>query len=165
MAMKIDLEIAYDRISWSFVKQVLIVAGFDDFFINLIINFTSSALYNVLQNGNQTEYFFSKRLRQGDPISPLLFVLCMDRLSHLICDEVQRGCWKPVYTSKEGPHISHLMCANDLLLFGVASVSQAECMLGCLNTFLEAFGGKINRAKSSIFFSLSQSSHANQIKY
>ncbi|KAK4281550.1 hypothetical protein QN277_013028 [Acacia crassicarpa] len=77
----------------------------------------------------------------------------MDRLSHVICDSVEVGIWKPLYVSKSGPSVSHLMFADDLLLFGVASVSQAECMLKYLNDFMAASSGKINMSKSSMFFS------------
>ncbi|KAK4252645.1 hypothetical protein QN277_014390 [Acacia crassicarpa] len=154
MALKIDLEKAYDRLSWRFIQQTLIMAGLDRGLINLILDCVSSASYNVLWNGEKTEYFKPGRgIRQGDPISPYLFVLCIDRLSHLICDMVNEGKWVPIKTSRGGPNISHLMFADDLLLFGVASTEQASCMMECLNNFCEASGERVNTAKSSMFFS------------
>lgn len=90
--MKIDLEKAFDRVRWDFLQQVLIDAGMSSNFINLIMNCITSVTYNVLWNGTQTEFFSPQRvLRQGDPISPFLFVLCMDRLSHIISDAVDSG--------------------------------------------------------------------------
>lgn len=78
----------------------------------------------------------------------------MDKLSHLICDVVEEGEWKPIVMSKHGPKVSHLIFANDLFLFGVASKAQARCMMRCLEMFTQAVGGKVNNSKSSIFFSL-----------
>ncbi|KAK4274538.1 hypothetical protein QN277_017742 [Acacia crassicarpa] len=154
MAVKIDLEKAYDRISWVFLKQVLLDIGLDTQFVDFLINCVSSVSYNVLWNGSQTEFFKPSRgLRQGDPISPLLFVLCMDRLSHVICDAVEDGRWRPIRVSNSGPNVSHLMFADDLLLFGVASESQTTCMMKCLQDFMATSGGRVNKAKSSIFFS------------
>ncbi|XP_028767839.1 uncharacterized protein LOC114725488 [Neltuma alba] len=154
MALKIDLEKAYDRIRWDFLQQVLLEVGFDDGFVNLIKACVFFVTYNVLWNGSQTEYFSPMRgLRQGDPISPLLFVLCIDKLSHLICDAVKDGSWKPVRVAKEGPSISHLMFADDILLFGAATEQQALCMMSCLNKFCLASGEKISKSKSTIFFS------------
>ncbi|KAK4270818.1 hypothetical protein QN277_019587 [Acacia crassicarpa] len=154
MAWKIDLEKAYDRVRWDFLHQVLTEVGFKADFIHLIISCVSSVSYNVIWNGTQTEFFFPRRgLRQGDPISPLLFVLCMEKLSHLICDEVSRGGWKPISVSNSGLQVSHLLFADDLLLFGVASENQALCMLNCLDCFSRASGGKVSCEKSSVFFS------------
>ncbi|KAK4263121.1 hypothetical protein QN277_028589 [Acacia crassicarpa] len=77
----------------------------------------------------------------------------MDRLSHVICDAVEDGRWRPIRVSNSGPNVSHLMFADDLLLFGVASESQTTCMMKCLQDFMAALGGRVNKAKSSIFFS------------
>ncbi|KAK4271434.1 hypothetical protein QN277_020133 [Acacia crassicarpa] len=152
MAIKIDMEKAYDRISWLFLKQVLLEVGFDNNLVNLIINCVSSVSYNVLWNGSLTEFFHPLRgIRQGDPLSPLLFVLCMDKLSHLISDEVESGIWKPIFTSRGGSSVSHLMFADDLLLFGVATETQVLCMMSCVQRFMDVSGGKVNTAKSSVF--------------
>ena len=92
LAMKIDLEKAYDNIRWEFLRQVLIEVGFDNTFINLVMDCISLMSYNIIWNGAKTESFTPNRgLRQGDPLSPLLFVLCMDMLSHIICDAVNVG--------------------------------------------------------------------------
>lgn len=77
----------------------------------------------------------------------------MDKLSHLICDAVNSGGWVPFKTSRQGPTISHLLFADDLLLFGEASEKQIDCMLQCLDLFCSSSGQKVNRAKSSILFS------------
>lgn len=76
MALKIDMEKAYDRISWDFLKQVLTEVGLNMGYINLILACVSSVSYNVMWNGSLTEFFSPCRgLRQGDPISLLLCVM------------------------------------------------------------------------------------------
>lgn len=154
IAMKIDLEKAYDRIRWDFLKQVLEEAGLNDKFISLIMRCISNMSYNVLWNGSLSNFFSPQRsLRQGDLISPFLFVLCVDKLSHIISDAVDAGNWTPIHVTKQGPSISHLMFADDLLLFGEATKKHASVMMKCLDAFCLASGEKVNKSKSSIFFS------------
>lgn len=154
MVMKIDLEKAYDRIRWEFVKQVLEETSMDTLFVNLIMECISSISYNILWNGSQTNFFPAKRgLRQGDSISLLLFVLYMDKLSSIITNEINLDHWKLIMITKEGPSISHLMFADDILLFGEATKNQANCMMKCLRMFCHASGGKVSKPKLSIFFS------------
>ncbi|KAK4267638.1 hypothetical protein QN277_024391 [Acacia crassicarpa] len=155
MTVKIDFEKAYDRIRWPFIRRVLEEAGLDGKFTNLVMDCITSSSLNVLWNGERTEDFLpSQGIRQGDPMSPFIFVLCMEKLSHIIQDRVRDSTWKPVLMTKEGPSISHLMFADDLLLFGEASESQALCMTEAIEMFCVASGAKVNCSKSSVFFSL-----------
>lgn len=82
--------------------------------IDLIMLCVSTVSYQICFNGELTERFDP----QGGPLSPYLFVLCIEKLSHLIADAVNRNVWKPVKTS---PGISHLFFADDLILFAEAS--------------------------------------------
>lgn len=95
--IKVDLEEAYDRISWDFIYETLSEVGFNQNFCNLLISCVSLCSFQVLFNGSKTTPFIPSRgIRQGDPISPYLFVMCMERLAHLIQKEVVSGAWKPV---------------------------------------------------------------------
>nr|KYP36271.1 LINE-1 reverse transcriptase isogeny [Cajanus cajan] len=85
MAIKIDLEKAYDRLKWNFVKDTLQDIGLPQTFVNLIWASISSPRLRMVWNGEALEEFTPSRgIRQGDPISPYLFVLCMERLFQLI---------------------------------------------------------------------------------
>ncbi|KAL4358598.1 hypothetical protein AHAS_Ahas09G0302700 [Arachis hypogaea] len=113
----------------------------------------STVSFNVIWNGNKTEEFIPRKgLRQGDPISPYLFVMCMDKLSHLIEQNVLDGEWKPIEVGRDGPKISHLMFADNLL-FAEATQDQMATIKCVLETFCNASGLKINEDKTAIVFS------------
>lgn len=81
MVIKIDLEKTYDHLEWSFVKMVLEHFGFPQEMINLIMSCISTTTTALLFNGSKLEAFQPSRgIRQGDPISPYLFLLCMEFL-------------------------------------------------------------------------------------
>jgi ribonuclease HI len=151
--IKVDLSKAYDRLRW-FIHKVLIEVKLPDVMINLIMNCITSVQSNVLWNGNRSDFFKPQcGVRQGDPISPYLFVLCMDKLSHLIAEATENGKWKPMRAGRNGPLISHLMFADDLLLFGQAVDENMRAVMEVLNNFCAMSGQQVNYDKSSIFFS------------
>ena len=84
----------------------------------------------------------------------------MERLAHLIDLEVNRGQWKPVKTSRNGPPVSNLAFADDLILFCEATVDQARVMQRCLDSFCAASGSKVSIDKSRIYFSANTDSEA-----
>lgn len=95
----------------------------------------------------------TRGIRQGDPLSPYLYVICMERLAHIIDREVRLGSWKPLRASRNGPAISNLAFADDLILFCEASIDQVQILQQCLAKFCDASGSKVSADKSKIFFS------------
>jgi hypothetical protein len=109
---------------------------------------------NVKWNGARSDYFRPQRgIRQGDPISPYIFVMCIDKLSHLITHAVEMGDWKALRAGRRGPAVSHLMFADDLLLFGEATEDQMKCVMNILQKFCRLSGQQVSQEKTSIFFS------------
>lgn len=93
--------------------------------IDLIMKCISSSSFFILWDGGKSEKTFPSRgLHQGDPLSPYLFVIYMERLSDIITDAVDTGEWIPIKAGRGGPAISHLLFADDQLFFAEASVSQ-----------------------------------------
>ncbi|XP_058068825.1 secreted RxLR effector protein 78-like [Magnolia sinica] len=92
---KIDLEKAYDKVSWLFPKEVLQKFGFCKEWISLAEKCWSGSWFSVLLNGESSGFFkFERGLRQGDPLSPSLFILMMESL-----DRGLKLCLKPIFVS------------------------------------------------------------------
>lgn len=164
-AIKVDLSKAYDKLSWECIWKTLSEIQIPEKILNVIIHFVASVETNVNWNGSRNNLFHPQRgIRQGDPISPyLLFVLCMDKMTHLIEEEIIKKRWKGVKLGKHGLMISHLMFADDLLTFGEASKAQLECVMETIACFCNMTGQEISQEKTSILFSKNVS-RAMQIK-
>ncbi|XP_050207437.1 uncharacterized protein LOC126656857 [Mercurialis annua] len=94
----------------------------------------------------------TRDLRQGDRLSPLLFVLCAQGLSFMINQAVERNQLMGIQLNSHCPSISHLFFADDSIIFTTASVSAATSILSILNRYALASGQQINYDKSSVFF-------------
>lgn len=152
--MKVDLEKAYDKLDWRFIEETLTSIGFNEVWRRNLMECITTPRMAINWNRKTSQWFLPKRgIRQGDPISPLLFILCIERLGHLINTSVQNGNWRGIKLSRQGPHLSHLFFADDMILFGEATITQAEEMIRCLNTFCEQSGQRVNTLKSSLLFS------------
>ena len=155
VAWKIDLSKAYDRLNWNFIRNVLREIGIRGQILELLMHCITSVKYQAILNGEVSTTVTPKcGIRQGDPLSPYIFVLCMEKLSHIIQQKVQDKVWKPIQICNGGPFISHLFFANDLILFGEASTVQASLMKQYLDEFCNLSGQKVSFEKSSICVSL-----------
>ena len=81
-----------------------------------------------------------------------MFVICIERLSHLITYAVDQGWWKPVSISRGEPPITHLCFADDLFIFAEASMDQVDIINNCLVTFANSSGQKVSKEKTNFFF-------------
>ena len=116
--MKLDMSKAYDRVEWSFLLQLMRKMGFIPKWIHLIFECISSVSYSMLVNGEPTNFFKPTRgIRQGDPLSSYLFLLCSEGLTHLINNAVHTGKVRGYSLYRNGPKISQLFFADDSLLF------------------------------------------------
>ena len=100
MAIKIDLKKAYDRLEWHFIQDVLNLYNLPQDTIKLIMSCISGSSISVLFNGGQLDPFLPSRgIRQGDPLSPYLFILCMEVLGFLIADQCSSHLWDLIKSS------------------------------------------------------------------
>ena len=95
----------------------------------------------------------SRGLRQGDPLSPYLFLLCADGFSSLINNAVRNNMLSGISICRGCPMVTHLFFADDSLLFCKASTQECHILMAILDLYEAASGQKINTDKSSIFFS------------
>ena len=88
---KLDIEKAYDHVSWSFLMAVLKKMGFGERWLKWLEWCISSVKYSVLINGSSSGFFQSWGLRQGDPLSPYLFVIAVEVFSRLLRRAISGG--------------------------------------------------------------------------
>jgi hypothetical protein len=154
MAIKLDMSKAYDRVEWDFLEAILRRLGFLEKWINLIMMCVRTANYAVLVNGNPVGHIYpSRRLRQGDPISPYLFLFCVEALSSLLVKAERTGFIEGAPTSRNGPRINHLFFPDDSLLFCRADLRHWHRVTEVLSTYERASRQRLNREKTAIFFS------------
>lgn len=162
MALKIDLEKAFDGLEWSFIHRILIWFNFPNDWIMLIMSCISLSNLSVLINVEKLNPFLPSRgIHQGDLLSPYIFIVCMDYLADLINSKVALGNWTGLKTSRDGPTFTHLFFANDLILFAKAIKKNSITIKRVLNTFCNCSGQKVNHGKSKLFFSPHMSAENN----
>lgn len=111
----------------------------------------SSIFYSILLNGSPHDRVTPTRgLRQGDPLSPFLFVIRMEILSHLLTEANSLSLMQGIRLNRNGPSINHLLYADNLLIFGQASLVEAKNIDRCLRLFSLWSGQAPNAQKSSI---------------
>ncbi|KAJ0938354.1 putative RNA-directed DNA polymerase [Helianthus annuus] len=150
--LKIDFEKAYDNINWGFVIDVLRQMGFGPRWCNWVWGVLSSARASVLVNGSPTfEFKCDKGMRQGDPLSPFLFVVAMEALSCLLNKAREVGVVSGISLPNDGPHLSHLFFADDALILGKWDASNALNIVRVLRCFYACSGLRINLGKSNLY--------------
>ena len=154
MAVKTDMSKAYDRLEWDFITAVLERLGFHHQWIGLIMQCISTVKYSFLINGSpRGKVKPSRGIRQGDPLSPYIFILCSEVLSGL-CNKAQaEGRIEGIKVARGSPRINHLLFADDTMFFLKANKESTLALKEILHSYGKASGQSINLAKSSVTFS------------
>ncbi|XP_074310578.1 uncharacterized protein LOC141646600 [Silene latifolia] len=153
-ALKLDMHKAFDRVSWTFLIAIMKKFGFPIFWQNIIWECISTVTYNIIINGEPSATFRpSCGLRQGDPLSPYLFIMCMEILSCQLRSAEKTGTLHGLKISRYAPTITHLFYADDAFICCKANPSSFETLRNLFRNFELASGQMINLDKSFIKFS------------
>ncbi|CAH9113824.1 unnamed protein product, partial [Cuscuta epithymum] len=153
-ALKLDMSKAYDRVEWSFLEGMLKHFGFSDRWINIVMGCVKTVTYSIpFEDTEIGPIIPSRGLRQGDPLSPYLFILVVEGLSALLRKHESMGCIHGVAVARGAPRISHLLFADDSLLFFQANHREASIVKEILHDYESASGQVVNFNKSKVFFS------------
>ncbi|GAU35043.1 hypothetical protein TSUD_30090 [Trifolium subterraneum] len=154
VGIKTDMAKAYDRLEWNFLKATMESMNFPQTMVNTIMKCVSTVSFSILVNGTPTNTFFPKRgLRQGDPISPYLFIICADVLSALITKAQQSKLVHGVKVAPGAPEITHLFFADDSLMFCRANKEETSQIRSIITQYQQASGQLVNYHKSELIFS------------
>ena len=111
MVVKLDITKAYDRVEWDFLKAMMLRLGFHVKWVDLIMACVTSVTYSIMVNGEPKRYIRPTRgLRQRDPLSPYLFLICAEGLSALMRKAERDSLLKGVCICRGGPRISFIFC-------------------------------------------------------
>ncbi|KAL3825541.1 hypothetical protein ACJIZ3_021570 [Penstemon smallii] len=151
LAIKVDLSKAYDRVEWKLLLHILHCLGFCEKFVSWIKQCISSCNFSFLING----------IRQGDPLSPYLFIIYTELLSRLLVKEESIGSFRGIKIARTCPLISHLLYADDLIIYCRANLDDVHSVFKILEKFSTWSGQIVNTGKSFIHFSRNVDNHFN----
>ena len=141
MALKLDMSKAFDRVEWTFLLQLMEKMGFNGRWVNLISECINTVTYSILVNGEPKRNIVPSRgIRQGDPLSPYLFLLCSEGLNSLIQHAINEDKIKGYSLCQYGPKISHSFFADDNLLFCCAQITDIQAIQEILELYKKASG-------------------------
>ncbi|KAL9665566.1 hypothetical protein QQ045_020987 [Rhodiola kirilowii] len=145
---------AFDRVEWRYLELLLLKFGFKDRWVSLIFKYVSSVRYAICINGNITSSFVPGRgLRQDDPLSPYLFILCSEWLSHTLTKIQAEKNIEGIKISRGAPQITHLMFADDCLLLFKVGDGTAAVLSSLLRKYESISGQIVNYNKSGLVLS------------
>jgi hypothetical protein len=152
LILKLDFEKAYDRVRWSFLEQVMKGKGFPLTWISWVMKTVKGDKVCVNVNGERSPYFKTFRgLRQGDPLSPLLFNLVADALGVLLDKASKKGHIKGFLEGLMPRGITHIQYADDTVIMIGGSrnfITNLKLVLYCFEWLI---GLKINYHKSEVY--------------
>ena len=153
LAMKLDISKAYDKVEWDFLKRIMLKLGFPDVWVDRVMSYVISPSFSILINGKPYGTIHPTRgIWQGDPLSPYLFLLCAEGFTSLLQTAELERTIHGVSICRRAPCISHLLFADDSLLFCQAIEKETKVVMEILKLYAKASGQCINMDKSSVYF-------------
>ncbi|XP_027081100.2 uncharacterized protein [Coffea arabica] len=149
VAMKLDMSKAYDRVAWGHIINVLRSFGFGEIFIDMVWRLLSNVWFSIIINGSSHGFFKSMRgLRQGDPLSPALFIIGAEVLSRGLNNLALQSGFLSFKVPYGCPDITHLAFADDILIFANGSALSLRAIMQVLEAYQRCSGQLINVQKS-----------------
>jgi hypothetical protein len=149
MLLKLDLSRDFDKLSWAYMHSVLLAFSFDPSWVNSILNLTSSTFFSILINGVPSCPFSpTQGIRQGDPLSPFLFIIMEEGLSCSIQDSIENQTLSRIPLHGIDPLIYHIQFVDYTLMMGSPTVHESQTILSIIQAFCEASRMDINKDKS-----------------
>lgn len=153
MTLKIDLKKAYDRIRWDFINASFQAASIPNYLWNVIMSFIPTSTIQLMWNGVPLSKFKTARgIRQVCPLSPYLFLLCMEWINQCFYFTIFVKKWSLILLSHSGSTISHLFFVDDLVIFNKMDLKYGKILKDLMENFFKYSGHKINVGKTNIFF-------------
>jgi hypothetical protein len=152
LALKIDIKKAFDTLDWKFLLKVLNCFGFNQTFCNWVASILSSATLSISINGKQEGYFKCTRgVRQGDPLSLLLFCLAEEVLSRGITKLVEEGKVKLITGARNIQIPSHRLYADDIMIYCRGNFECLTALHNLFTRYANSAGQIISASKSTIY--------------
>lgn len=154
MIIQLDLAKAYDKLSSSYILRVILKSyGFDQNWIRWVMALVTTTIFSILLNGAPSKTFTPSRgLRQGDLLSPFLFVLMMEGLGRAIKMANDKGRIQGIRLTLDGEVNTHQQFVDDTMLQGIPTVRKARAIKEILDNFAMAVGTEVSPKKSKVFF-------------
>lgn len=164
--MKIDIAKAFDTLDSAFLLRVLKGFGFCDTFCNWINSILLSVRLSVSINGRIHGFFrCSSGVRQGDPLSPLLFCLAKEVISRSLTEMVREGKLKLIHGTRKINIPSHILYADDMMIFCKGTNSNIKALKDVYLKYVESSGQMENPQKSSIYAGSITSHRLSQVSH
>eukprot|EP00253_Pinus_taeda_P018657 PITA_18657 len=143
--MQLDLEKAYDKLNWAYIRKVLLAYGFDHNWVRWVMALVTTSSFSILLNGSPSKPFNPRRgLRQGDPLSPFLFILMMKGLRLAIRSAKVEGKIQGLKLTENRNALTHQQFVDDTMLLGIPMVREALAYKQILKDFVMVAGIKAN---------------------
>ncbi|KAL9674087.1 hypothetical protein QQ045_030357 [Rhodiola kirilowii] len=152
--LKLDMAKAYDKIEWDFLELILLQLGFSSVWVQRVLHYVKTAHYCLRINSFLSDCFSPSRgLRQGDPLSPYLFILCTEWLSTIMSHYATLGILKGIQICRRAPLLTHLLFADDCLFFLKINHQSVTAVKDVLSLYEKISGQTVNFQKSEIMLS------------
>lgn len=150
--LKLDMQKAYDRVEWDFLCDYMLKLGFNVKWVSWIKDCILSVSFSILVNGEPSAIFRPTwGIRQGNPLSPYLFIIMANVLSTLMGKAISDGSIRGIRLNPTYPTLSHLLFADDAIFFLNGTIEEAQNVANVLNQYCYVSGQAINLNKSGLF--------------